>query len=93
MGLDRTINAGLVLTGGTASLQGLPEVAEGIFDHQVRVGEPLGVQGLTNLVASPLFATAVGLAVYGARREAEEEPARRKGGWLGRVFSIFRDTD
>jgi cell division protein FtsA len=93
VGLERTINAGLVLTGGTASLQGLPEVAEGIFDHQVRVGEPLKIAGLTNLVSAPLFATAVGLAVYGAKKEAVEEPNRRKAGWLGRVFSIFRDTD
>lgn len=93
VGLDRTINAGLVLTGGTASLQGLPEVAEGIFDHQVRVGEPMKIAGLTNLVSAPLFATAVGLAVYGAKREAQRDPSRRKTGWLGRVLSIFRDMD
>ena len=88
--LEKTINAGLVLTGGTAGLQGLAEVAEGIFDHQVRVGEPIGVMGLTNIVASPIFATAVGLTVYGARLETREG-ARKKGGLIGRFWKGMKE--
>ena len=83
VGLEKTINAGLVLTGGGACLNGLPEVAEAIFDHQVRLGEPIGVRGLTNIVASPIYATAVGLALYGARQEASERQGRRKGMFKG----------
>ncbi len=91
VGLDKTINAGLVLTGGGASLTGLPEVAEGIFDHQVRVGEPMGVQGLTNIVASPIYATAVGLALYGRTMETSEGGRRRKGGFFKKLWSGFKD--
>ncbi len=91
VGLDKTINAGLVLTGGGASLSGLPEVAEGIFDHQVRVGEPMGVQGLTNIVASPIYATAVGLALYGRSMETREGGRRRKGGFFKKLWSGFKD--
>ncbi len=91
VGLDKTINAGLVLTGGGASLSGLPEVAEGIFDHQVRVGEPMGVHGLTNIVASPIYATAVGLALYGRSMESREGRRRRKGGLLKKLWSGFKD--
>ena len=92
VGLEKTINAGLVLTGGGASLQGLPEVAEGIFDHQVRVGEPMGVQGLTNIVSTPIFATSVGLAVYGAKAEAQDGKGTKKGGLFRRIFSSLKDT-
>ena len=91
VGLDKTINAGLVLTGGGASLSGLPEVAEGIFDHQVRVGEPMGVQGLTNIVASPIYATAVGLALYGRSMETREGGRRRKGGLFKKLWSGLKD--
>jgi len=67
VGLDKTINAGVVLTGGGAALEGMVEVAEAVFDQQVRVGEPMGVQGLTSIVTSPTYATAVGLVLYGAQ--------------------------
>ena len=89
--LEKTINAGLVLTGGGAALQGLDEVAQGIFDHQVRVGEPFGVKGLMNLVATPLYSTAVGLVLYGAQVEARHSAGRRKGGWLRRALGGLRD--
>ncbi len=91
-GLEKTINAGVVLTGGNASLQGLTEVAESIFDHQVRIGEPAGVVGLTNIVADPMFATAVGLVIYGARIESREAGTKRKGGFFGRIKGAFKDV-
>lgn len=91
-GLDKTINAGIVLTGGNANLAGLPEVAEGIFDHQVRVGEPRGIMGLTNIVADPMFATAVGLVIYGARLEGREGGGQKKGGIFGRMFGALKDV-
>ena len=89
--LEKTINAGLVLTGGGASLSGLDEVAQGVFDHQARVGEPAGVRGLTNLVAAPLFATAVGLVLYGAQLEAREGGSRKRGGLFGRLWRGIRE--
>ncbi len=90
--LEKTINAGLVLTGGGASLSGLDEVAQGVFDHQVRVGEPMGTKGLSNMVSAPLFATAVGLVLYGAQQEARGGGGRRKGGLFRRLWSGFRDA-
>lgn len=90
VGLDKAINAGLVLTGGGAALVGLPEVAETIFDHQVRVGEPMYIRGLTNIVASPVYATAVGLALYGAKNEAEN-PRGKQGNFLGRMWKSIKE--
>jgi cell division protein FtsA len=58
-----------VLTGGGAMLDGLIEVAEHVFNAPVRLGVPGDFQGLGDEIASPNFAAAVGLMLYGSRRE------------------------
>ncbi len=60
-GFDRSLNSGVVLTGGGAVLEGMPEIAEQIFDMPVRRGVPTGIGGLVDVVASPAYSTAVGL--------------------------------
>jgi cell division protein FtsA len=90
-GLEKTLNAGIVLTGGGSHLPGLCEVAEGIFDHQTRVGEPLGVQGLTALVGSADYATAVGMVVYGSHQRGRDGAGRPGGSGLGKVVGWFKD--
>ena len=67
MGYEKSLNSGIVLTGGTALLEGLEEVAEEIFDLPVRRGDPAGVGGLVDRVTTPDFSTAVGLILYGFR--------------------------
>ncbi|RLQ88178.1 cell division protein FtsA [Notoacmeibacter ruber] len=54
----------LVLTGGGAQLNGLPEVARRILGRNVRVGRPLGVSGLPEMAKGPAFSTVVGLLIY-----------------------------
>ncbi len=48
-------------------LEGLPELGEKIFGMPVRRGFPQGIGGLTDIVASPVFSTGVGLVLYGAK--------------------------
>ena len=60
-GYERSLNSGIVLTGGGAILDGMPEIAEQIFDLPIRRGCPSGVGGLADHVNSPTFATGVGL--------------------------------
>jgi cell division protein FtsA len=60
-GLKRAIGAGVVLTGGTAMLPGIRELAEQVFGLQARVGTPRGLEGLSEVVAHPRFATGAGL--------------------------------
>jgi cell division protein FtsA len=64
-GLLDSINAGVVVSGGTALLAGLHDVADSIFSVPVRIGNPTGVGGLIDKVGTPDFATAVGLIKYG----------------------------
>ncbi len=63
-GHEDQIAAGIVLTGGTAKMKGALEVAEEIFQMPVRIGNPIGMVGLTDYVDDPAFATAVGLLQY-----------------------------
>jgi cell division protein FtsA len=65
MGYEKSLNSGIVLTGGTALLDGLEEVAEEIFELPIRRGEPMGIGGLVDRVSTPDYATSVGLILYG----------------------------
>jgi len=63
--LKDTLASGMVITGGTSLLPGLIELAEQIFDLPTRVGYPRGVGGLSDVIRNPIYATAVGLAIFG----------------------------
>lgn len=65
MGYEKSLNSGIVFTGGTGLLDGLEEVAENVFDLPVRRGDPGGIGGLVDRVNTPDYATAVGLILYG----------------------------
>ena len=77
-GYEKSLNSGLVLTGGGAQLDGMSEIAEQIFDLPIRRGVPAGVGGLADHVSNPAFATAVGLVLYAARHRTPEGRARRR---------------
>ena len=84
------LNAGLVLTGGGSLLEGFPELAERRFGLPVRMGQPSGVEGLVDIVSSPIYSTAVGLALYGHyNRDVVPYFARDGDGLLGRVKGRF----
>ncbi len=88
MGYDKSLNSGIVLTGGTALLEGLEEVAEEIFDLPVRRGDPGGIGGLVDRVSTPDYATGVGLILYGFHLWQEHGFSReRKQG----VWAKFKD--
>jgi cell division protein FtsA len=70
-GLEDAATAGVVVTGGAAVMEGLPELAESVFDLPVRRGVPKWVGGFYDQVDSPSFATAVGLVLAGARRDRQ----------------------
>ena len=59
--LKKSLGAGLVLTGGSAMLYGTRELAEQVFDLPVRIGTPIAVDGLAEVVNHPRYATGVGL--------------------------------
>jgi len=96
-GLEGVATSGVVVTGGSSLLEGLPELGERVFDLPVRRGLPAGVGGSAEAVRSPIYATGVGLALYGARLGGNGVPleasdgrlfqriSRRLREWLGQM--------
>jgi len=66
-GFEDMIAAGLVLTGGSSRMEGAVELAEEVFHMPVRLGTPQHVQGLSDVVRNPVYATGVGLLLFGSR--------------------------
>ena len=93
MGYEKSLNSGIVLTGGTALLEGLEEVAEEIFDLPVRRGDPSGVSGLMDRVSTPDYATAVGLILTGYNQWQDKglSKDRKKGAWT-RIKNWFKEA-
>jgi cell division protein FtsA len=93
-GYEKSLNSGIVLTGGGAILEGMPEIAEQIFDLPIRRGAPTGIGGLADHVSSPAFATPVGLVVYGQRNQVVEARTTGVGAFsrvAGRLRGLFRE--
>jgi cell division protein FtsA len=82
-GQKNKINGGVVLTGGTALLANLVELAEQIFDLPVRIGYPAGITGKVEELHSPRCTTATGLVLFG--RNKRNEMARQDVTVVGRV--------
>lgn len=70
-GFEEQITAGVVLTGGSAITEGMVELAEEVFNKPVRRGLPQGIGGLTDVVSSPIYSTAVGLVQFASLNERE----------------------
>lgn len=66
-GYHDMLSGGIVITGGTTILEGMPELAEFIFEMPVKRGLPMNIGGLRDVVNSPKYATGVGLIKYGSR--------------------------
>ncbi len=73
-GYDGLLAAGLVMCGGSADLAGFRDLATQILRLPVRVGRPHDLQGLTDVLESPAYATAVGLILWGLRQSQLDQP-------------------
>lgn len=95
-GLEDLLAAGIVLTGGGAKVQGAIELAERVFKMPVRIGTPQNVSGLPDVINNPIYATSVGLILYGMQqRENPDEviaPSSMKNIW-GRMKSWFQGNE
>ncbi len=88
--IKKALGAGVVLTGGSSMLESTRELAEQIFDLPVRIGTPLSVEGLVEVVNHPMFATGVGLLLYEGDMEKREEEKRMFSGWWRNSFNQIK---
>jgi cell division protein FtsA len=89
-GMENIIPSGVVLTGGTALLDGVADVAESVFNLPCRLGKPQGIKGLVDVVNNPMYATGVGLVLYGARNQDEKKFRIRDNNIFNRVMSRMK---
>jgi cell division protein FtsA len=92
-GYEKSLNSGLVLTGGGSVLEGMSEIAEQIFDLPVRRGIPTGVGGLADHVGNPAYSTAVGLVRYAERHRTPTDGGKHPGFMkvLVKLRTVFRE--
>ena len=89
-GMEHLITSGLVITGGTALLEGVAEIAESVFNLPCRDGVPQGISGLVDVVNNPMYATGVGLVLYGARYQTEKKFRIRDSNIFNRVMNRMK---
>jgi cell division protein FtsA len=93
-GLEDKIPSGVVLTGGASALEGMSELAEEVFESPVRRGTPMHIGGLQDVVRSPMYATGVGLVLFGHSKRRSQQGSRfriRDESIFGRVKQRMRD--
>ncbi|NOY61801.1 MAG: cell division protein FtsA [Gammaproteobacteria bacterium] len=79
-GFEELVTAGIVLTGGSSKVEGAVELAEEVFHMPVRLGVPQHVHGLVDVVRSPIYATGVGLLMFGHQHRNESTTEVRASG-------------
>jgi cell division protein FtsA len=90
-GYGNLIASGVILTGGSTIMEGMPELAEQIFNLPVRRGTPIGIGGLVDLVNSPMYATGVGLVLYGSKNMAQSRFKVGQGNIFSKVTHRMRE--
>lgn len=90
---DMQLPAGLMLTGGTSLMDGLTELAEQLMPLRVQVGYPKELKGLTDRVNHPMYATGIGLVLYGSalRLQQLEESSRHRPSGVGALMQRVKE--
>jgi cell division protein FtsA len=88
--MEDVITSGVVITGGSSLLEGLVDIAESVFDLPTRIGRPMGIRGLVDVVSNPMYATAVGLVLYGARSQPRRKFRIRDRNIFNRVMARMK---
>jgi cell division protein FtsA len=80
------VPAGLVLTGGTSNLSGIDALGRDITQLPVRIGMPVDIYGISEVLHNPAYATSVGLLLWGMKPEST---SAWKKGMLGGGLRSF----
>jgi cell division protein FtsA len=89
-GFEEVIAAGIVLTGGSAKMEGAIDLAEEIFHMPVRLGVPTGVKGMPDVTQNPIHSTGVGLLLYGRENAAPARGSRALPANVGNVIERMK---
>lgn len=96
---ETRLPAGVVITGGTAMVPGITNIAKKVFGVPARVGHPKGLEGLIDEISTPAYAVVQGLAMYGAQDEGFAQSrstgsttkSTTKEGVFGKISGFIRN--
>ncbi|MGD8644075.1 MAG: cell division protein FtsA [Chromatiales bacterium] len=89
-GFEDLVAAGVVLTGGSAKMEGVIDLAEEVFHMPVRLGLPQYVSGLVDVVRNPIYSTGVGLLLFGHQCRSHGSIETVSGGGFKAVFKRMK---
>lgn len=94
--MENMVASGVVVTGGAALLDGVTDIAESVLNLPARLGRPIGISGLVDVVNNPMYATGVGLVLHGAKNRTKKNFRIRDrnifNGVMGRMKKWFREV-
>jgi cell division protein FtsA len=92
-GFEDRLMSGIVLTGGTALMPSIANLAEEVFNLPVQIGIPKCIGGVSDMVRNPRFATSIGLLMYGqSQSQLHYEQQHDVGGLLERMKAWFTNN-
>jgi cell division protein FtsA len=89
-GMENMTASGIVLTGGTALLEDAVEMADVVLGMPARLGKPRGIGGLVDVVNNPMYATGVGLVLYGAKNQDHKKFRIRDANIFNRLIDRMK---
>ncbi len=90
--LEKHCCTGIVLTGGSAKIEGLVQLAESVFDMQTRIGSPQRVMGVSDILCNPIYATSIGLLLFEDPHSAKNTPPNQSSFFLAKVWHRIKQT-
>lgn len=89
-GMESMIASGIVITGGAAQMRGMVELGEEIFHTPVRLGVPRYVEGLSEVVGNPRYATGIGLLLMAKQQVEKQMVGNMQSGSVGRLLERMK---
>lgn len=89
-GFEELLSSGVVITGGSAAMQGMVELGEEVFHMPVRLGLPSYAGGLSEVIRNPRYSTGVGLLMAGFSQHQRQQIARMQSGSFSQILERMR---
>jgi cell division protein FtsA len=89
-GFEELLSSGIVITGGSAAMQGMVELGEEVFHMPVRLGLPVYAAGLAEVIRSPRYSTGVGLLMAGLTQHQRHQIEKMQSGSFKHIVERMR---
>ena len=89
-GFEELLSSGIVITGGSAAMQGMVELGEEVFHMPVRLGLPSYAGGLSEVIRNPRFSTGVGLLMAGLSQHQRQQIEKMQSGSFNQIVGRMR---